>query len=97
LGTVTLKGSDGRRLHGDLISLNVGLSTANHSILVRFVVCKHFSHACLLLLNYYRRLLQQGMDVDVRHDDYCRLMYKAYGHGDDAYNLRLRSTKTAGI
>ena len=41
-------------------------------------MCKQVSHACLLSLNDYRRLLQQGKDAEIRHDDNCM-----YGYGDD--------------
>jgi len=78
LGAVTLKSFDGHRSEGVLTSLNVQLATADESIPVRFVVCERVSHACLLSLHDYRRLLEQGKDADVRHDDNC-----VYGHCDE--------------
>ena len=78
LGTVTLKAFDGRRSQGVLISLNVKLVSAGESIPVRFVVCDNVSHPCLLSLSDYRRLLEQGRDAEIKHDDNC-----VYGHDDN--------------
>jgi len=94
LGDVILKGFDGHRSHGELISLNVKLSTANDSIPVRFVACEQVSHACLLSLHDYRRLLSQGAEDDVKEDDSC--VYDGQCDDDalvnDANNVTSEST-----
>jgi len=71
LGSVTLKAFDGHCSKGVLTILNVRLSTADDNVSVRFVVSDNVSHPCLLSLSDYRRLLKQGEDAVVRHDDVC--------------------------
>jgi len=71
LGSVTLKVFDGHCSKGVLTTLNVRLSTADDNVFVRFVVCDNVSHFRLLSLSDYRRLLKQGEDAGVRHDDVC--------------------------
>jgi len=71
LGSVTLKAFDGHCSKGVLTTLNVKLSAADDNVSVRFVVCNNVSHPCLLSLSNYRRLLKQGEDAVVRHDDVC--------------------------
>ena len=71
LGSVTLSAFDGQCSKGVLTTLNVRLSTADDNVSIRFVVCDNVSHPCLLSLSDYRRLLKQGENAVVRHDDVC--------------------------
>jgi len=71
LGSVTLKAFDGHCSKDVLTILNVRLSTADDNVSIRSVVCDNVSHSCLLSLSDCRRLLKQGEDAVVRHDDVC--------------------------
>ena len=71
LKSVTLKAFDNHCSKGVLTTLNVRLSIADDNVSVRFVVCDNVNHFCLLSLSDYRRLLKQGEDAVVRHDDVC--------------------------
>jgi len=81
LGSVTLKAFDGHCSKGVLTTLNVRLSTADDNVSVRFVVCDNDSNPCLLSLSDYKRLLKQGEDAVVRHDDVC--MYEHCNMSDE--------------
>lgn len=69
LGNVTLKAFDGHRTEGTLVSLDVKLSNAQRTVPVNFVVCDKVSHACLLSLSDYRRLLEQSTGCDDNPDE----------------------------
>jgi len=71
LGSVTPKAFDGHCSKGVLTTLNVTPFTADDNVFIRFVVCDKVSHPCLLSLSDYRRLLKQGEDAGIKHDDVC--------------------------
>ena len=68
LGEIVLRAFDGHRSNAQIVSLDVKLTNAQKTVPVKFALCDNVSHACLLSLSDYRRLLEQSTDHDNKHD-----------------------------